>query len=120
MTIELFAKADIQEALYEGLSLNNLEPDIRKCKIKLWLGVFEYCVDKPIGYFRYFDNKIKPEMLDNLVFYAKEKLKKTSENFVIKEENHDGSIIEADINDILKMVKYLSICLQYKATLVIS
>ena len=49
--------------------------------------MFEFCIDKPIGYFRYFDNKINPEMLEHIVYYAKDKLKKTPDNFIIQNAN---------------------------------
>jgi hypothetical protein len=124
MTINIFARAEMQEVLFDALTLNNLEPDIKKCKINSWLLVFEYCVDKPIGYFRYFDNQIKPEMLENIVYYAKEKLNKTPENFIIQNCNKgilkcNNTIDFADKSDIIKMTKYLSLCLQYKATIYI-
>ncbi len=124
MTINVFARAEMQEVLFEAFLLNYLEPNIKNCKINSWLAVFEYCIDKPIGYFRYFDNKIKPEMLDHLVYYAKEKLNKTPDNFIL--QNINPGVLNcskttdyADKSDIEKMTKYLSLCLQYKATIYI-
>jgi len=124
MTIDIFAKADIQEVLFEALVLNNLVPSIKNCKINSWLAVLEYCIDKPIGYFIYFDNKITPEMLKRIVYCAKEKLKKTPDNFVIQSSNKGvlnchNTIDFADKSDVIKIVNYLSICLDYKATIYI-
>ncbi len=124
MTITIYARTDVQEVLFDALALNNLEPDINKCKINSWLAVFEYCMDKPIGYFRYFDNKITSKMLEHLVYYAKEKLNKTPDNFIIQNCNQgvltcSQTIDFADKSDVIKMTKYLSICLQYKATIYI-
>lgn len=124
MTINIYARADMQEVLFDALVLNNLDPDIQKCKINSWLAVFEYCIDKPIGYFRYSDNKITHEMLNHLVYYTKEKLNKTPDNFIIQNSNQgvlscSQTIDFADKSDIIKMTKYLSICLQYKATIYI-
>jgi hypothetical protein len=124
MTMNVFARAEMQEVLFEAFLLNDLEPDIKKCKINSWLAVLEYCIDKPIGYFRYFDNKIKPNMLEHLVYYAKDKLSKTPENFIIQNCNQgvmscSKTFDFADKSDIIKMTKYLSLCLQYKATIYI-
>ena len=33
MTITIYARTDVQEVLFDALALNNLEPDINKCKI---------------------------------------------------------------------------------------
>ncbi len=124
MTINIYARTALQEVLFEALALNNLEPDMNKCKINSWLSVFEYCIDKPIGYFRYHDNKITPEMLNHIVYYAKENLKKTPDNFILQSANKGVLNCSttndfADKSDIIKMVKYLSICLEYKATIFI-
>jgi hypothetical protein len=113
MGIDVYAISEMhQEDMDAELKSNNLDGNLRRCKIAMWKDVFKYCTLISINTLQWTD--VNLETLQSFRNMCNEILDVTSADFEMK-----NTECAFNYHDIVKLQTYLKTVVKYNAYLVV-